>query len=237
VGVAGNIYVGGNVVVTNDLIASGTANLGNVITTGGVFWANGTAYSSGGGGSVAASALTGTTLASGVTASSLTTVGNLTVLTMSGNIVPSANLTYNLGSTTAWWSTVYGKSVQAQYADLAENYASDAHYRPGTVVVFGGSAEITLTTEFADVAVAGVISTDPAYLMNATTDGQPVALRGRVPVAVMGPVNKGDLLVTSASPGYATSVGKNANYGVAVFAKALQDKSDDGAGTIEAVII
>ena len=73
--------------------------------------------------------------------------------------------------------------------------------------------------------------------MNAANAGQPVALRGRVPVDVIGPVSKGDLLVTSASPGYAASVGKNANYSVAVFAKALQDKSDDGAGTIEAVII
>ena len=104
-------------------------------------------------------------------------------------------------------------------------------------MVFGGSAEITLATEFADVSVAGVISTDPAYLMNAANPGQPVALRGRVPVDVIGPVQKGDLLVTSDCPGYATSVGKNANYGVAVFAKALQDKDDDGVGTIEAVII
>jgi hypothetical protein len=104
-------------------------------------------------------------------------------------------------------------------------------------VVFGGSAEITLATEFADVSVAGVISTDPAYLMNAANSGQPVALRGRVPVDVVGPVQKGDLLVTSDCPGYAASVGKNANYGVAVFAKALQDKHDDGVGTIEAVII
>jgi hypothetical protein len=64
-----------------------------------------------------------------------------------------------------------------------------------------------------------------------------VALRGRVPVDVIGPVQKGDLLVTSDCPGYAASVGKNANYGVAVFAKALQDKDDDGVGTIEAVII
>jgi hypothetical protein len=167
----------------------------------------------------------------------ITSVGTLTGLTVSGAIVPSSNVAINLGSSTAWWNTMYGVSVQAQYADLAENYISDTHYKPGTVVVFGGSAEITLTTEFADVSVAGVISTNPAYLMNADNEGQPVALRGRVPVHVIGPVKKGDLLVTSDSPGYAVSVGKNANYGVAVFAKALQDKDDDDVGTIEAVII
>jgi hypothetical protein len=167
----------------------------------------------------------------------ITSVGTLTGLTVSGAIVPSSNVAINLGSSTAWWNTMYGVSVQAQYADLAENYISDTHYKPGTVVVFGGSAEITLTTEFADVSVAGVISTNPAYLMNADNEGQPVALRGRVPVHVIGPVKKGDLLVTSDSPGYAASVGKNANYGAAVFAKALQDKDDDDVGTIEAVII
>jgi hypothetical protein len=183
----------------------------------------------------ASATLTGTLSTAAQT--NITSVGTLTGLTVSGNILPSANLTYNLGSTTAWFNNIYGVSVQAKYADLAENYISDTLYRPGTVVVFGGSAEITLATEFADVSVAGVISTDPAYLMNAANPGQPVALRGRVPVDVIGPVQKGDLLVTSDCPGYAASVGKNANYGVAVFAKALQDKDDDGVGTIEAVII
>jgi hypothetical protein len=183
----------------------------------------------------ASATLTGTLSTASQT--NITSVGTLTGLTVSGNILPSANLTYNLGSTTAWFNNIYGVSVQAKYADLAENYISDTLYRPGTVVVFGGSAEITLATEFADVSVAGVISTDPAYLMNAANPGQPVALRGRVPVDVIGPVQKGDLLVTSDCPGYAASVGKNANYGVAVFAKALQDKDDDGVGTIEAVII
>lgn len=167
----------------------------------------------------------------------ITSVGTLAGLTVSGAIVPSANVTIDLGSSGAWFSNIYGVAIQAKYADLAEKYIADANYRPGTVVVFGGSAEITLTTEFADVSVAGVISTDPAYLMNAATDGLPVALRGRVPVDVIGRVRKGDLLVTSGSSGYAASVGKNANYGVAVFAKALQDKDDDGVGTIEAVII
>ena len=167
----------------------------------------------------------------------ITSVGTLTGLTVSGNIVPNANVSIDLGSSSAWFNNIYGVAIQAKYADLAEHYVPDTLYKPGTVVVFGGSAEITLTTEFADVSVAGVISTDPAYLMNAANPGQPVALRGRVPVHVIGPVRKGDLLVTSNSPGYATSVGKNANYGVAVFAKALQDKHDDDVGTIEAVII
>lgn len=160
-------------------------------------------------------------------------------IVVTGNIVPSANLvaTNNIGSDTAWWNAFYGKSVQAQYADLAERYAADDNYQPGTVVVFGGDQEITTTNIFADVRVAGVISSDPAYLMNAAAEGLPVALRGRVPVQVLGAVSKGDLLVTSAQSGFAQSVGQNNSYGAAVFAKSLVTDGRNGSKIIEAVII
>jgi hypothetical protein len=85
---------------------------------------------------------------------------------------------------------------------LAENYIADAEYEVGTVVVFGGVAEITVTSTHADHRVAGVVSGKPAYLMNASTPGTAVALRGRVPVKVSGPVVKGDLLVTSTMSGF-----------------------------------
>ena len=120
---------------------------------------------------------------------------------------------------------------------MAENYVSDDEYVPGTVVVFGGSEEITVTETFADVRVAGVISSNPAYLMNAAAAGLPVALRGRVPVQVLGAVSKGDLLVTSAQAGYAQSVGQNNSYGQAVFAKSLVTDGRNGSKIIEAVII
>ena len=90
---------------------------------------------------------------------------------------------------------------------------------------------------FADTAVAGVISTNPAYLMNDALDGQPVALRGRVPVKVQGFTRKGDLLVTGSIPGVAVSVGRDSKYGQAVFAKALENKTTADVGVIEAVII
>jgi hypothetical protein len=161
--------------------------------------------------------------------------GNVAV---SGNILPfDANATYNLGSTTNWWNTFYGVSTQAQYADLAENYVADQNYSPGTVVVFGGSVEITTTDTFADTRVAGVISHNPGYLMNAANPGLPVALRGRVPVKLIGTVSKGDLLVTSAQAGYAQSIGQNDSYGHAVFAKSLVTDGRNGSKIIEAVII
>lgn len=170
--------------------------------------------------------------------------GNVTIggsggraITHTGHIIPSANLTYNLGSTTAWYNTFYGVSVQAQYADLAEKYTSDATYEPGTVVVFGGTHEVTVTTQFADARVAGAVSTDPAYLMNAAIDGVAVALRGRVPVKVIGPVQKGDLLVTSTTPGYAQSVGNDRLYSISVFAKSLETDLSGGEKVITAVIL
>ena len=74
--------------------------------------------------------------------------------------------------------------------------------------------------------------------MNSSESGLPVALRGRVPVKVVGPVYKGDLLVTAgANPGYAVSVGKNTEYPLAVFAKAIETNTDEGAKVITAVIL
>lgn len=180
------------------------------------------------------------TLAS-VTGRGATTSTALTLngqVNMGASIIPTANVSYNLGSSTAWWNNIYGTAIHAQYADLAENYASDADYEPGTVVVFGGDAEITTTTKFADVSVAGAISTNPAYLMNDSFEGLPVALRGRVPVKVIGPVQKGDLLVSAGqNPGYATSVGKSTEYPLAVFAKAIETNTEEGTKVITAVIL
>lgn len=166
-----------------------------------------------------------------------TATPSFTGINVSAAIVPTANATVNLGSPTAWFNNIYGVSSQAKYADLAEKYTSDVDYAPGTVLVFGGVHEVTAATEFADTRVAGAVTTDPAYLMNAELDGVAIALRGRIPVNVIGKVAKGDLLVTSTTPGCAVSVGNDKTYGPAVFAKALNNKDNDGIGQIEAVIL
>ncbi len=130
-----------------------------------------------------------------------------------------------------------GVATSAQYADLAEKYESDNEYEVGTVVVFGGEKEITSTTKIGDTRVAGVISGAPAYLMNDSSAGQPVALRGKVPVKVVGPVKKGDLLITSDTSGYAKSATSDYFQPNAVFAKSLENKDSVDAGIIVAVII
>ena len=131
-----------------------------------------------------------------------------------------------------------GTATAAQFADLAEMYASDKYYDPGTVLIFGGDAEVTTTTMFCDHRIAGVVSTDPAYLMNSTIDGVAVALRGRVPCKVEGPVSKGDLIVTSLTAGVGTALTKDSALpnSICVIGKAIEDNPEAGIKLVEVVV-
>jgi hypothetical protein len=129
-----------------------------------------------------------------------------------------------------------GVALSSKYADIAEKYISDVEYDEGTVVVFGGDKEVTVTTTYADTRVAGAISLYPGYIMNSHSDGQTVALRGKIPVKVMGIVKKGDLLVTAELAGFAI-VASGEFSANAVFAKSLESKDDTGPGTVIAVIL
>jgi hypothetical protein len=174
-----------------------------------------------------------------LTGSNISNVYAITINSGGGTSILNggANATGNIGSSSSYFNKVYAQATTALYADLAENYIGDAEYAPGTVVVFGGNQEVTVTTEAADERVAGVISTNPAYLMNSGEPGLPVALRGKVPVRVIGPVTKGDSLVTSTTPGVAFSVGRERVYGQAVFAKSLESNATDNEKVILAVIV
>lgn len=174
-----------------------------------------------------------------LTGSNISNVFAVTVNSGGGTSIVNggANATGNIGSSTKYFNQVYARATTALYADLAENYVGDSEYTAGTVVVFGGEKEITVTSEAGDERVAGVVSTNPAYLMNSGEPGLPVALRGKVPVRVIGPVTKGDSLVTSTTSGVAFSVGRSRVYAQAVFAKALETDSNDNEKVILAVII
>ena len=156
--------------------------------------------------------------------------------------VPDTDNTYNIGSAVAKYANIYatlfrGTATESYYADLAENYTADAEYEPGTVLVFGGDAEVTTTNIRGDRRVAGVVSTNPAHLMNSELDGDNVtalALQGRVPCKVLGSVKKGDLLVAAAIPGYAM-VDNDAKVGT-VIGKALENKDSNDRGVIEIVV-
>ena len=128
-------------------------------------------------------------------------------------------------------------ATAARYADLAEKYATDTDYEPGTVVVFGGEKEVTVTDEANSAKVAGVISTDPAYMMNKDAEGQYVALRGRVPCKVIGPVAKGDTLVTSNRPGFAQRADDPHFVGVSCYVgKAISSHPTPSEGVIEIMV-
>jgi hypothetical protein len=151
-----------------------------------------------------------------------------------GNVMPTANATANIGSASLSFNTVFAKATSAQYADLAEKYTADAEYAPGTVVVFGGTAEVTVDAEDGDTKVAGVVSTNPSYIMNSGLESEhvaTVALTGRVPTMVVGSVKKGDLMV-AAGLGRARAEA-DPRVG-SVIGKALEDS--EGDATIEVVV-
>ena len=172
---------------------------------------------------------------------------NVTGDTMTGTLTtraltPSANATYNIGSGSARYSNVYadvfnGVATSARFADLAENYLGDNTYEPGTVIVFGGQNEVTVSQEFMTTKIAGIVSTNPAHLMNAELAGDfvvTVALQGRVPCKVSGKISKGDMLVASDVPGVAIA-SDNPKLG-SVIGKALENYDSTEVGTIEVVV-
>ena len=131
-----------------------------------------------------------------------------------------------------------GTATAARYADLAERYATDNEYPVGTVVVFGGDKEITVSNIKMDTRVAGVISANPAYMMNCEAGSDAthpyVALAGRVPCRVVGKIKKGDMLVSSGIAGVAIAT-DNPRMG-SMIGKALEDYDSDHIGTIEVVV-
>jgi hypothetical protein len=176
---AGNLITGGVVSATGNASVLG-------IKTDNYYYANGATINfagSYGDSNVAAylPTFTGTVGATTLTSGANTTLGNIT-----GN-----------------WQLTAGSRLNATYADLAEYYEADAEYEPGTVLEFGGEKEVTIAKDGTN-KVAGVVSTNPAYAMNANCQGIAVALalQGRVPTKVRGKVHKGDMMI-SAGNGYA----------------------------------
>jgi len=236
-------------------VASGTFHLTSAGLYGNIVNSGGTTVLNPADGTVAqettAQTLTNKTLGTTLAANNTQTIGNATTgfatvyastfdgvkaeLTGTSNIAivngTSATFTGNVGAT-----YFNGIATSAQYADMAEIYSSDVEYAPGTVVKIGGEKEITQTLEHADVESFGVISSNPAYLMNSEAQGLPVALAGRVPVKVIGKIAKGERLVSSDVPGVAWGVADEDVDIKAIIGRALEGKDDGDEGVIEAVI-
>jgi hypothetical protein len=234
----------GGVITGSSASVSGTVTGASVV--GGVMTGTSLSVS----GAVTGASLVGTISTASQT--NITSVGTLTSLSVSGNItggnlitaglVSLASITKtgsngvgNIGAVGSYFNTVFAKATSAQYADLAEQYAADRPYYPGTVVSFGGSKEVTLSTRAGDNRIAGVVSTNPATIMNAGLESEfvaTVALTGRVPTSVVGTIRKGDMMV-SAGNGFAQASATPA-IGT-VIGKALDD-FDGESGVIEIVV-
>ena len=135
-----------------------------------------------------------------------------------------------------------GTATAAQYSDVAERFASDSVYTPGTVVALGGAEEITQVNEEASDEVFGVVSSleQAAFKMNdgaGNNDTHPyIAMTGRVDVKVIGMVNKGDRLISASVPGYARSATKAECTAFNVIGRALTSKTTAGQGSVLAAV-
>lgn len=187
--------------------------------------------------------VTGATTLTGAVAAS-TTLAVTGITTVSNKILPNVSGTIDIGASATKFGNVHanflvGTSVTAQYADLAERFAADAVYSPGTVVELGGAKEITRAVQELSESVFGVISTAAAYLMNSgagsNTTHPAVAVSGRVPVRVIGVVNKGDRLV-SAGAGLARAADRKEITAFNVIGRSLQDKTTQDEGVVEAIV-
>ena len=202
------------------LVAGGTGIVGNVNVGGNITTTTGNISG-------------GNILTSGVaSAGSLVTSTKLTVNSSDGVTAITnggTNGVGNIGATGAGFNTVFALATSAQYADVAEQYLADNEYEPGTVVSIGGVYEIT-SCGLGDYP-AGVISTDPALLMNSELNaGLPVALLGRVPVRVFGPVTKGQKVYADLH-GRACRSSEGELIGIA-----LEDNADEGEKLVECML-
>ena len=253
----GTLEVTGNVSFIGNVINSlnvGSNITGNNLITNSQFIGNGYRITSINASNVSGTVATATTAGTVTTAAqpNITSVGTLSSLDVTANITggnlitaglvslssitkTGSNAVGNIGSSSNYFNTVFAQATSALYADLAEKYLADADYEPGTVLSFGGSQELTQSQQDSDVLVAGVVSTKPAYQMNSALEGPHVvvlALVGRVPCRVRGPVTRGAMIV-SAGNGLARAE-SNPAMGT-VIGKALEDFTGD-QGIIEIVV-
>jgi hypothetical protein len=245
--VSGNYFVGNGAALTGlsaSKIFNGTSEA-NIGASGGN--AN---ITIGGTSNVVVVATTGAYVTGLVSASGNVTAANVVisgtaaagsgVLIVSGNIQTStANATANIGNASNYFNRLFAQATTALYADLAEVYKSDAQYPPGTVVVFGGSQEVTMSTVSHDNKIAGIVSTHPAHVMNSGLQSEftvEVGLIGRVPCRVIGPIEAGDRVVSSNRAGVAERLDMAQYQPGVIIGKALESYSGTDIGTIEVVV-
>ena len=207
---SGNISI--TTTITADSIALGTDTTGNYVATA-------------------------TTSGNGISGSVASENGTFTVTSNAISTNTPSTIVFRDASGNFAANVITATSTEAQYADLAEMYASDADYEPGTVLKIGGNAEVTQTINANDTQVVGVVSSNPAYLMNKDAQGVAVAMTGRVPIKVKGPVIKGQRLVSSNEPGVAVAKRDSDLTSVlTVVGRALENNNSDEIKLVECMV-
>lgn len=217
-------------ITDGNLVVSGSGNVG--IRTDNYYYANGTRISFEG-------QYTNSNVAAYLPtyAANIGVVGGATVFN-GRTLTTGANTT--TGNITGNWTLTSGSKINATYADLAERFAADDIYEPGTVVELGGEKEITIAKDELSENIFGVVSNTAAYLMNSgagSDETHPaIAVAGRVFVKVVGPVKKGDRLV-SAGNGLARAANSGELTPFNTIGRSLINKDTEDAGVIEAVVM
>jgi hypothetical protein len=248
---AGNITIGGIVSATGNITApffiGNGSQLTGILASAGSQIINGNSSVTVAANSDVSISVAGTNNVMVITSTGANIIGTLSVSgnanvsnlnTANAGLVGGNNVTFTTGSNTnpgtftGNFSLSAGSKLEATYADLAEYYEADQHYEPGTVLAFGGDKEVTIA-EDNTARVAGVVSTNPAYAMNANCQGiaTAIALQGRVPTKVRGTIHKGDMMV-SGGDGYARP--SSAPHMGTVIGKSLEDFT--GEGIIEVAV-
>jgi len=252
VSVAGNANVGvftgtglvvtGSIEATNGFIGLDATSIANGSANVRTFLNGNVTVSAAGSANVLVVTGTGANVEGTLTATGNITGGNLItagLVSLVSITKTGSNGVGNIGQSDNTFDTVFARATSALYADLAELYTADAEYAPGTVLVFGGSAEVTESAHSHSARIAGVVSTEPEHIMNSGLTAEytaAVALVGRVPCRVVGTIQRGDCLASSDIPGVATALDAIKYQPGAVIGKALEDYNSTEAGVIEAVI-
>lgn len=252
----GGLGVGGNIGIGGNLIGNGTPNnfflgnwvfpasAGNSLTVGNINAGLDPSNLNGNWRIPVGNSLTVANVAAGANPGIFT--GNWAFPSGPGNSLSVGNLDAKGGNTATNpsylngnWALGPGATFQATYADLAERFEADQMYEPGTVVEIGGEKEITAVREELSDRIFGVVSTTAAFMMNGAAGNNvthpAIAISGRVPVKVVGTIQKGDRLV-SAGNGRARAAKKEELTAFNTIGRALTDKNSDDSGTVLAIV-
>jgi hypothetical protein len=155
---------------------------------------------------------------------------------------PSLDDTFELGSTTKKWAKIYstnfiGTASRSLYADVAEIYTCDEEIEVGRLISVcdEGEFEVQATSEELDIKCIGVVSEKPGFLMNEAGEGVTVGLVGKVPVAVSGPVKKGDVIVSSSIKGIGRAA-KDPSEFIFGIARSLENKPSADFGLVQCIL-